>query len=138
MPTPRGRWSSDLPVPAPERRGHPVQRVRVHPAEHRRLRLRNKDADWANASALPTINSTVRGAVTASGIANVKILDLTSALNGRRLCENTVGLLEEKGLASWTSAGAVDKTGVGRPDPHRVDGDEQLLHPGVAAPELLG
>ena len=70
----------------------------------------NKDADWANASALPTINSTVRGAVTASGIANVKILDLTSALNGRRLCENTVGLLEEKGLASWTSAGAVDKT----------------------------
>ena len=30
--------------------------------------------------------------------------------DGRRLCENTVGLLEEKGLASWTSAGAVDKT----------------------------
>ncbi len=70
----------------------------------------NKDADWANATALPTINNTVKGAVTASGIAGVKILELQSAFNGRRLCENTVGLLEEKGLASWTSAGAVDKT----------------------------
>ena len=35
---------------------------------------------------------------------------MQTALNGRRLCENTVGLLEEKGVASWTSAGAVDKT----------------------------
>ena len=70
----------------------------------------NKDADWANATALPTINNTVKGAVTASGIAGVKILELQSAFNGRRLCENTVGLLEEKGLSSWTQAGAVDKT----------------------------
>jgi hypothetical protein len=31
-------------------------------------------------------------------------------LNGRRLCENTVGLLEEAGVASWTSNRAVDKT----------------------------
>jgi hypothetical protein len=46
----------------------------------------------------------------ASGLANVKILDMTNALVGRRLCENTVGLLEEKGVASWKSAGAVDTT----------------------------
>ena len=39
-----------------------------------------------------------------------KVLDFQTSLNGRRLCENTVGLLEEKGLANWTSAGAVDKT----------------------------
>ena len=32
------------------------------------------------------------------------------AFNGRRLCETTVGLLEEMGLASWTSTGASDKT----------------------------
>ena len=31
----------------------------------------------------------------------MKILDLQQALNGRRLCENTVGLLEEKGVANW-------------------------------------
>ena len=37
-------------------------------------------------------------------------LDLQNALDGRRLCENTVGLLEEVGLASWQSAGAVDRT----------------------------
>ena len=40
----------------------------------------------------------------------MKTLNLSSAFNGRRLCENTVGLLEEKGLTSWTNAGAVDKT----------------------------
>ena len=35
---------------------------------------------------------------------------MTNALVGRRLCENTVGLLEERGIASWTSPGAVDQT----------------------------
>ena len=38
------------------------------------------------------------------------VLDLQSAFNGRRLCENTVGLREEKGPASWRSPGAVDST----------------------------
>jgi hypothetical protein len=70
----------------------------------------NGDADWANDSALPTINTAVKNAASQTGMANVKVLELQSAFNGRRLCENTVGLLEEKGLASWTSTGAVDKT----------------------------
>jgi hypothetical protein len=70
----------------------------------------NADADWANATALPTINNAVKNAASQTGLANVKVLELTSAFNGRRLCESTVGLLEEKGLASWQSAGAVDKT----------------------------
>ena len=70
----------------------------------------NADADWANATALPTINSTVTGAISQAGITNSKTLDLASAFNGRRLCENTVGLYEEKGLTSWTQPGAVDQT----------------------------
>ena len=70
----------------------------------------NKDADWANSTALPTINATVKNAITASGVAGVKTLELASAFNGRRLCENTVGLYEEKGLTSWQQAGAVDQT----------------------------
>lgn len=70
----------------------------------------NADANWANDSALPTINATVRGAITASGLTNTRTLELASAFNGRRLCENTVGLYEEKGLTSWTQAGAVDRT----------------------------
>jgi hypothetical protein len=70
----------------------------------------NQDADWANTSALATINATVRNAVTASGVAGVKTLELASAFNGRRLCENTVGLYEEKGLTSWTQPAAVDQT----------------------------
>ncbi|MEA2492744.1 MAG: hypothetical protein QOJ29_655 [Thermoleophilaceae bacterium] len=70
----------------------------------------NADADWANNSALPTINNAVKNAVTQTALTNTKVLEIATAFNGRRLCENTVGLLEEKGLASWTSAGAVDKT----------------------------
>jgi hypothetical protein len=70
----------------------------------------NNDANWANSSALPTINNAVRNAAAQTGLANVKLLELQSAFNGHRLCENTVGLLEEKGLTSWTQAGAVDKS----------------------------
>ncbi|MGZ4436232.1 MAG: hypothetical protein ACXVXE_09305 [Nocardioidaceae bacterium] len=70
----------------------------------------NNDANWANGTALPTINNTVTGAIGSAGITNSKTLELAAAFNGRRLCENTVGLYEEKGLTSWTQAGAVDKT----------------------------
>lgn len=70
----------------------------------------NRDLDWANNTVVPTLANTMRNAATQSGITNIKILDLQHALDGRRLCENTVGLLEEKGLTSWTNPGAVDKT----------------------------
>jgi hypothetical protein len=73
------------------------------------------DADWANATALPTINQAVRTAVTTvaatSPLANVRFLELQSAFDGRRLCETGVRLLEDPPpLASWTSPGAVDST----------------------------
>lgn len=70
----------------------------------------NNDANWANATALPTINNAVKNAAAQTGLSNVKVLELQSAFNGHRLCENTVGLLEEKGLSSWTQSGAVDKS----------------------------
>ncbi|TDW14951.1 hypothetical protein [Kribbella kalugense] len=70
----------------------------------------NADADWANSTALVTINNTVRDAIGQSGLANARLLELQSAFNGRRLCENTVGLYEEVGLTSWTQPTAVDKT----------------------------
>ena len=70
----------------------------------------NADADWANNTALPKINSTVTGAITQAGITNSKVLNLASTFNGRRLCETGVGLYEEVGIANWTSAGAVDRT----------------------------
>lgn len=70
----------------------------------------NRDLDWANDTVVVAMNTTTKNAAATSGLPNVKVLDLQSSLNGRRLCENTVGLLEEQGVASWTSAGAVDKT----------------------------
>ena len=70
----------------------------------------NNDANWANNTALPTINNAVKNGAAQTGLPNVKIMELQATMNGRRLCENTVGLLEEKGLATWQSAGAVDKS----------------------------
>jgi hypothetical protein len=70
----------------------------------------NADANWANATALPTINNAVFGGAADAGLSNLRTLNVANAFNGRRLCENTVGLIEERGLASWASAGAVDQT----------------------------
>lgn len=70
----------------------------------------NKDANYANSTMLPTIDSTVLGAAEAAGLSNVKTMQLSSAFNGRRLCEKGVGLLEEEGLSSWKAAEAVNKT----------------------------
>jgi hypothetical protein len=68
----------------------------------------NADANWANATALPTINGAVKNAAAQTGLTNVKIMELQSAFNGRRLCENTVGPREEAGDTDRNSAGAVD------------------------------
>jgi GDSL-like Lipase/Acylhydrolase family len=70
----------------------------------------NRDADWANDTVVRVFNDTARNAAAQSGLSNVRVLDMTNALVGHRLCENTVGLLEEKGIATWQSPGAVDKT----------------------------
>jgi hypothetical protein len=70
----------------------------------------NRDADWANDTVVNALATTTRNAAAGTGLPNVAVLDMQSALNGRRLCENTVGLLEERGIASWTSPGAVDNT----------------------------
>ena len=68
----------------------------------------NSDANWARDTVVNTLNQTVRDAV--DGMSNVSLLEMTEALSGRKLCENTVGLLEEKGVGAWTDAGAVNKT----------------------------
>jgi hypothetical protein len=70
----------------------------------------NEDANYANSTMLPTIDSTVFGAASATALSNVKTLELSSAFNGRRLCEKGVGLLEEEGLSSWTKPEAPNKT----------------------------
>jgi hypothetical protein len=70
----------------------------------------NEDANYANSTMLPTIDTTVFGAAEEAGLTNVKTMQLSGAFNGRRLCEKGVGLLEEEGLKSWTGTGAVDKT----------------------------
>lgn len=70
----------------------------------------NRDADWANNSALPAINQAVRDGAAQSGLTNIRYLELSGSMNGRRLCEKGVGLLEERGISTWQSPGAVDNS----------------------------
>jgi hypothetical protein len=72
--------------------------------------LWNVDANAVNSTMLPTINHAVFAAAAGTHMLNVKTMDLTDAFAGHRLCSKHVGLLEEKGLISWTQPGAVDKT----------------------------
>jgi hypothetical protein len=67
----------------------------------------NKDANWARDTVVNVLNSTTRNAV---GPLGLPVLNMDEALAGRKLCENTVGLLEERGIASWRSPGAVDNS----------------------------
>ena len=73
----------------------------------------NPDADWANDTALPTISATIDDAVGVFSAnypsIDVHVMDVSAALVGHRLCENTVvqvGLLQPVG--EWTDSGASD------------------------------
>ncbi|MHB1468212.1 MAG: SGNH/GDSL hydrolase family protein [Solirubrobacteraceae bacterium] len=70
----------------------------------------NQDANYANSTMLPTIDSSVFKGAEEAGLSNLKEMQISSAFNGRRLCETGVGLLEEEGLTSWKEAEAVNKT----------------------------
>jgi hypothetical protein len=70
----------------------------------------NADANWANATALPAINEAVERAAAGTGLANVKEMKVTNALLLNLLCFSGVGLLEERGLASWMEEGAANET----------------------------
>jgi hypothetical protein len=59
------------------------------------------DLDWANDTALYTINTTVKSAINdqkAAGATNIKVLDLSKALMGHRLCEQNTQFV---GPLSW-------------------------------------
>ena len=68
----------------------------------------NRDADWANDTMVSTLNERVIRS--AAGELGLPVLDARNALAGHRLCEITVGLLEERGIANWTVPGAADQT----------------------------
>ena len=70
----------------------------------------NRDADWANDVAVVAMNRALTDGVVRSGVTNYVVLDMEQSMNGHRLCERGVGLLEEVGLSTWTDAGAADLT----------------------------
>lgn len=72
----------------------------------------NRDADWANNTAVRLMNQALTVGADNSIVPNADyvVLDMSTALNGHRLCEKGVGLLEEQGLTRWTQPGASDRT----------------------------
>jgi hypothetical protein len=70
----------------------------------------NTDANYANATMLPTIDNAVLSAASGVGLSNVKTMELASAFNSHRLCDKGVGLLEEEGLSNWKATEAVNKS----------------------------
>jgi len=73
-----------------------------------RVLLEAKSSGVTIAPADISLTCSVSGCPT--GLGNVVRMELSSAFNGHRLCENTVGLLEEEGLTYWWQSGAVDKS----------------------------
>jgi hypothetical protein len=88
----------------------------------------NRDADWANDTALPLINKTAKRGLRQARLSNAAVLNMSKAFDGRRLCESTVGLYEEVGLTSWTQPGAVDKTEWINQIRITADGDPYDIH----------
>ena len=70
----------------------------------------NRDLNWANDTVVPALNNSLRNGSAQANLPNTVVLDLQDSLVGRRLCETGVGLLEETGVATWQSPGAVDRT----------------------------
>lgn len=71
--------------------------------------LWNRDADWANDTAVVAMNSSLTEGAARTGLSNVRVMQLANAFDGHRLCERGVGLLEETGISTWRSTGASDK-----------------------------
>ena len=75
--------------------------------------IQDKDATWVNHNALTAMNLARHGGAHGAARATASsrdLLDARDAFVGHRLCENTVGLLEERGVFSWTQPGAADRT----------------------------
>lgn len=98
----------------------------------------NVDADWANATALPTINRAVQNAAMQTGLSNIKVMDLSLACL-RRSSALRQGRRPPRrgGPPQLARSGRGGQDGVDRSDPHLHLGDS-VLPAGVAAPELLG
>ena len=72
--------------------------------------LWNRDADWANDTAVVKMNQALTDGAARSDLEHYVVLDMSQSLDGHRLCERDVGLLEEVGLSTWTDPGAAERT----------------------------
>ena len=105
-PRPTGRRSRAAAASATRRRGWTRQSIGG-------CGTWNRDADWANDTVVDGDEQHDRATRVAAVAASPNLVRCSTSQNslvGRRLCETGVGVLEETGIASWQSAGAVDRS----------------------------
>lgn len=102
--------AQDYPSPIPSGSGFRYKQKGYERQEVGGCGFWNEDANYANSTMLPTIDGSVFKGAEDAKLSNVRYLQVNSAFNGHRLCEQGVGLLEEEGLTSWKQEGAVNKT----------------------------
>ena len=100
----------DYPSPIPNGEGFRYSQKGYSRQEVGGCGFWNHDANEANATLLPTIDSAVFKGAEEAKLSNLKTMNISSAFNGHRLCEKGVGLLEEEALTSWKQTGAVNKS----------------------------
>ena len=132
----------NYPSPLPSGVGLPLLRVRLHPAEHRRLRLLEPRRRLGQRHArCPPSTAPSSAAPPTPGSTNVRTLDLSVGLQRPAALREHGRPLRGEGpdLVDAGRRGRPDR--VDQPDPHRLHVlrlEQPVLHPGVAAPELLG
>ncbi len=111
-----GRGSSSYRIvvqnyPSPIPPGHEIRYAQTAAGRFARggCPMFDRDATWANTTALAIINRTVARAVAASGLPDITLLDLSRAFVGHRLCEQGAAQIEGTGLRSWRADGAADR-----------------------------
>ena len=108
----RAQWTlllQDYPSPIPGGRGFRYPQSRHIRQSTGGCGFWDADANWANGVALPTIDNALFRAGDRTGLPNIERLRVRRAFRGRRLCEWTVGRLEEADVGFWDEPGAVNR-----------------------------
>ena len=108
----RSRWTlllQDYPSPIPNGSGFRYPQTRHVRQSTGGCGFWDADAAWANRVALPAMDNALFEAGERTGLSNIERLRIRLAFRGRRLCEWTVGRLEEAGVGFWDDPGAVDR-----------------------------
>ena len=99
------------PNPVPNAAGTRTEETYLDRFLYNGCPLYNADLTWASETGISIVSGAVRTAVTQSGVAGVRVLNMDAATVGHRLCEKNVGTLPMRSpMRNWSDPGAWDKS----------------------------